>query len=493
MRLWRLLALPWCALSQTARGVVAMLAGITLLLALLGGVYGYHHTSDWSRRAADGMALLNAVAWAGLLSQTLLLARDAHRLRFPALEREVVISLGLYALLTMVLPALWVGLLDGHVLMSLMSAALGAGVGMAYAILPGYLSILITLTVLLWPGLGLPGPTQPGFTVLAGACAVLLWLLITWRWHVVVRNEQAMQGNGAPTILKLRSNLLYGRMGFGGVGNEARLIRQRPNWLQPGVNLRGSGPGNPQRSLRVALGGWAMPQTPVSHLRQGAFVLLSIGLVVLLLTLQMSTDDSHEAWQTLLRSEVINALTWYGALSGVLMAIIGASRLRHRWGKSNTELPLLALLPGLGDAAQVRRALLRASLLPCLAMQSLLLLASLSLASWSHLGVQGDLLLLLSQLGGMGLTFALALEVLGGVRLQVGWLTALVVSSYLWIVINIGIAVPPFHRGAPIVLGNVGAGWLAAGWAAFTVALLWRGRRGWRGLQQRPHPFLPNG
>jgi hypothetical protein len=492
VRLWRLLALPWCALSQTARGVTAMLAGIALLLVFLGGVLTHNQTPDWSRRAADGIAMLNAVAWAGLLSQTLLLARDAHRLRFPALEREVVISLGLYVLLTMVLPALWIGLLDGHVRMSVISVALGAGAGMAYAILPGYLSILITFTVVLWPGLGLPGPTQPGFTMLAGACAVLLWLLITWRWHVVVRNEQAMQGSGAPTILKLRSNLLYGRMGFGGVGNEARLIRQRPNWLQPGVDLRGSGPGNPQRSLRVALGGWAMPQTPVSRLRQGAFVLLGIGLVALLLTLQMKADDGHEAWQALLSSEGIKALTWYGALSGLLMAITRASQLRQRWGKSNTELPLLALLPGLGDAAQVKRILLRASLLPCLAMQSLLLLASLSLAGWSHLGVQGDLLLLLSQMGGMGLTAALALEVLGGVRLQVWGLTALVVSSYVWIVINITIAVPLFHDGGPIVLGNVGAGWLAAGWAAFTVALLWLGRRGWRGLQQRPHPFLPN-
>jgi len=492
VKVWRLLALPWCALSQTARGVAAMLAGIALLLVLLGGVLTHNQTPDWSRRAADGIAMLNAVAWAGLLSQTLLLARDAHRLRFPALEREVVISLGLYALLTMVLPALWVGLLDGHVRMSAISVALGAGAGMGYAILPRYLSILITFTVLLWHGLGLPGPTQPGFTMLAGACAVLLWLLITWRWHVVVRNEQAMQGSGAPTILKLRSNLLYGRTGMDG-GTEMRLIRQRPNWLQPGVDLRGSGPGNPQRSLRVALGGWAMPQTPVSRLRQGAFVLLGIGLVALLLTLQMKADDSHEAWQALLSSEGINALTWYGTLSGVLMAITRASQLRHRWGKSNSELPLLALLPGLGDVAQVKCALLRASLLPCLAMQLLLLLLSLLLASWSRLGIQGDLLLLLSQLGGMGLTAALALEVLGGVRLQIGWLAALVVSSYLWIVINIGIAVPLFHDGGPIVLGNVGAGWLAAGWAVFTVALLWLGRRGWRGLQQRPHPFLPNG
>ena len=66
-------------------------------------------------------------------------------------------------------------------------------------------------------------------------------------------------------------------------------------------------------------------------------------------------------------------------------------------------------------------------------------------------------------------------------------------SSYVWIAINITIAVPLLHDDGPIVLGNVGAGWLAAGWAAVTVALFWLGRRGWRGLQQRPHPFLPNG
>jgi hypothetical protein len=34
---------------------------------------------------------------------------------------------------------------------------------------------------------------------------------------------------------------------------------------------------------------------------------------------------------------------------------------------------------------------------------------------------------------------------------------------------------------------------LAAIWSALVLFLFWLGYRGWRGLQQRPHPFLPNG
>ncbi|MHB1272436.1 MAG: hypothetical protein ACYCZD_06610 [Rhodanobacter sp.] len=32
-----------------------------------------------------------------------------------------------------------------------------------------------------------------------------------------------------------------------------------------------------------------------------------------------------------------------------------------------------------------------------------------------------------------------------------------------------------------------------AGWIFLIAVLLWLGHRGWRGLRQRPHPFLPNG
>lgn len=68
--------------------------------------------------------------------------------------------------------------------------------------------------------------------------------------------------------------------------------------------------------------------------------------------------------------------------------------------RSNAELSLLALLPGMGDPAQIKRALLRASLPPTLYGQALLLVVSLLAAIWWHLGAESYLLLLLAQLCG---------------------------------------------------------------------------------------------
>lgn len=491
MRLWRLLILPGQALSQMSRHMVLAAAGVMLGLCVWIGPHAYSHSVSWTLDAAHIAAQLNAVAWV-CLSNVLLLARDARRLRLPAIERDVLASLSMYVVLGIVLPTLWLGALGGPARVIAVELLLGAGLGMAYAVLPSYLAMLaVFLGTSHW--LPLPGSAQPGFMTWAGPLTALLWLMVWLRWRTVLRDGRGAEGIYAPMLLVIRLGLWNLGGGTMGAGRNNLLNRQSRDWMRPAVDLRKSGPGHPQRSLRVALGGWFMPQTLASRLWQWVGQLLAVLLGISLVTWQFMPHHAEEEWVALLTTFCIAGLMWYGAMGSVLMALVGTTQLRIRWGKCNGELPLLALLPGLGDAVQAKRALLRASLLPPLCMQMALLLALMSAGFFTQQGIQDQLLLLLSQLGAMGLTVAFTLGVLGNVRRRDWLLFALsMMSGCILIIINLSIAVPLFHHGGPIVLGNDGAGWLAAGWAAFTVALLWLGRRGWRGLQQRPHPFLPN-
>ncbi len=151
----------------------------------------------------------------------------------------------------------------------------------------------------------------------------------------------------------------------------------------------------------------------------------------------------------------------------------------------------MALLPGLGNAAQAQRALLHASLFPALGLQAVLLLATIALADHLHLDVDGDVLLLLSQLAGMGLLVALDLSVLGHVAIGYGWATTLLIYGYLVIIASSVVALPLFDGHAQILKTGVAVA-MALLWATFLTPLAILGFRGWRGLRRQPHPFLAN-
>lgn len=240
------------------------------------------------------------------------------------------------------------------------------------------------------------------------------------------------------------------------------------------------------RSLRVALGNSFMPLSAASRVRQLIILLLVFSVVAGLLALQASgyggDPDEHTP-----PFGGINTLLWAAPLVGAMMAWGGERVLRLRWARCNAELPLLALLPGLGDATQVKRALLRASLGPALSLQVLLLVASVLLAVWWHLADRSDLLLLLiGQLADMGLLLALVLAVFGGTSLRGGDGVAMGLVGSIWFTVLI-FSAASLGKAAP---GPVMASLLAVGWATFAIWLLWCGRRGWRGLERRPHPFL---
>lgn len=489
MKAWRLLMLPWMAWSRTVRSVVAACSATVIGGTVLVAVFSYSSGTAWINNAARGVAVMDALLWAGVMSQSLLLAREAWRLRLPTLGREVNASLALYALLSIGLPSVLLTWIGGNGAAIVTEIALGAGLGMAYATLPPFLGVLVIVTpdihdhLSRWLPMPLTSPT--GFLAWAAPFTVALWLLIGWRWRCGVRQGYAMQGSRRPLLLILRSRSWYGV----DVDADTRAIGGRARWLRPTVDLRGCGPGHPLRSLRVALGGWGMPQTPASRVRQLGVLLVTALLAFVLLGLSLEGDHRHADVLSLIGGA--DMLMLYIGMVSPMVAIVHAQLLRRRWSRSNAEVPLMALLPGLGNAAQAQRALLHASLFPALGLQAVLLLATIALADHLHLDVDGDVLLLLSQLAGMGLLVALDLSVLGHVAIGYGWATTLLIYGYLVIIASSVVALPLFDGHAQILKTGMAVA-MGMLWATFLIPLAILGFRGWRGLRRQPHPFLAN-
>ena len=501
MKLWRLLTLPWYGWQSGTRLVVATFLAALLLICILVVLLTYPHGADWTaaaaaswvRGCAHGFVLLDAVLWALLLPNNLLLTHAARHLRMPRVQHESRLSLVVYALLSIGLPAALLGLAGGPGVVIAAELLLGAGLGMAYAVLPRYLSFFLFFAPqfhdMLWHWLALPTDTQPGFLLPSALLAVVLWSIAAWRWRRLSRDEAALDGVHAPMLWVFRLAIWRRGGNLGpGIADAGRRLRQLPDWLRPKVDLRGIGPGHAVRSLRVALGNSFMPLTVASRARQLFVLLLVFCIVAALLVLQTSGYGSG-AGDHVPPFAGVNTLLWAAPFVGAMMAWGVERTLRLRWSRWNAELPLLALLPGLDSPARVKRDLLRASLLPVLSLQGLLLLTSILLAAWWRLADGSDLLLLLiGQLAGMGLSLALALAVFGGTSLHGIDSTALRVAGGIWFTVLVFSAVAL----GSAVPGHVTASLLAIGWVTFAIGLLWLGQRGWYALQRRPHPFLVN-
>lgn len=492
MKLWRVLTLPGYALSETARFVWLVLGAIFLAFVVFGSLWTHDATLHWTLHAANVWALLNAFLWV-FLANTVLLAREARALRVPTLQRDALISLGLYATLGIALPALLLSLAGGHLLTLTIMLLFGAGVGAAFALLPAYLAIFaffagdIPAVLSLW--LPLPLPLQPGFNAWAGPLVLLLWLVLAWRFRGLARGDHSVQPPHAPMVLVYRrSGLGWGR---GATANRywgQQTPGQGPAWTRPRVDLRGCGPGHVERSLRVALGGWWMPQTRRSRLWQCVLVMLGFGVGALFLWVQAVADRHAHGDGLLSDMAAAGNLVFFGTLMSALLATGTVRSLYRRWDKAHAELPLLALLPGLGDASSAKRSLLRASLLPALGVQSGLALALLILGGVMGLGAEGEALLLLGPLGSSALMCVFALVVFGAGPIRGSGMALAMGIGYVWI--GVSGSVVQFNARPAVTLGNTAVLMLAIGWSVFFVVLGWLGRRAWSALRQRSHPFL---
>lgn len=482
MNLVRLLLLPWWATPRRARGWIGGILALIALIFLIAFVFGQMDSDD----SFGILVSFNVVAWVALLPNLMVLARNARALRLPAIERDAVRSLLVHALLLIVLPGMLVPITGLSAVQTTLAVALCAALAMAYASLPGYLALVIVFGWIFVNSIGkklfVAVAARNAFTLWAACALAALLLAIVWSWRRVIRGNVATDMMQAPMILKFRMNA-WSRSRAASIAQE----RQRPDWLRPQADLRHCSPENPPRSIRVALGGLFLPQRWQGHLRNWALLVLCGSFVVVVIGFQSWMRHPAHLGNVLWRIGLFATLAWGVGFGACLLAFLSVQRLFQLWQNVNGDLPLLALLPRVNG----RPDLLRAILVPPLGSFGLLLVLSLACALALRLHAQGLAFVLLTQFGALGFFVAFALSILGG-RFPPRWI-AYLLGIAAFALVNVSLFAPAasdMTHGT--IISGAFAPWLFGAWAGLALVLLWLGRRGWVGLHERPHPFLPN-
>ncbi|MDE3073269.1 MAG: hypothetical protein KGJ63_11090 [Pseudomonadota bacterium] len=491
MSIERILLAPWIATPRSTRWWVATILVLLVAGDVLCRVFG-HAARPWVFSALL-LGIGNGLCWAVLIPNSVLLALDARQMGLPGIRRDVVWSLLLYAALTIGVPTL-LQLPHGHVLGFGIVQVLVAAIGALYMLLPAYLGLALCLLPVLNSAISrlvvLPGPSDPRFVPWGAAASLLLVLAVAWRLHQLLRGgDVPRSGLRAPNLINLRRSLSMSRAD---PSTGAAALRARPGWLFVRSTLRGVGPRAPMLSLRVALGGIYLPRTIISRAFESllvALILTFYGWVVFGIA---HFDATANHWlQYALSRRGLPLSSWVCALFCLALVSMATELLTLRWSRVNAELPLLALLPGLGRVGDIKHLLLRTAIQRPASRLGLLCAVGLLVAVHLHAGWSVELAVALLVLVCVSYLVAMALCIFGGrplpgsgrALLLIGMLVLLSVSAW-WPTLQ--------HDWDGRVLPSL-ADALAAIWSALVLFLFWLGYRGWRGLQQRPHPFLPNG
>lgn len=466
-----------------------------VLTAIVTGWFAYAHVQHWGMLSMLVYCGGAVFAWAFWFPTSLLLAIDARKLRLPGMQRAAHASVILYGLLTTALPTLVLGALGVDAMPVALLAALAAAGGLAFVLLPRWCAMVFGLL----PALGTSAhhffqllPWSDPRWLLWGALTLAVLLIVdVLRWRQLLRSDTDNElGLGSAMVMQFRRQGALNNWSGLRQLDSGQLIRQRPDWMQPRADLRRTGPQFAVRTMRVALGGWYMPKTPVGHLRAAIPVLLPILLMIPLMALiSVANHRDGTAQATLIGFGA--GLGWCVMFGGLMLAVMTAVLVRQRWKRTNAELPLLALLPGLGDARQVRLDLLRAVLTLPTVVQTLLLVLVLAVAAMAHLDGLAVLLVALPQLAALGATISQVLYTLGGRKLSA--LAECLVYIPVLVLFFLSTFIPATTLGRhPWSGAPLAESWLLAAWAVLALVLAWIGRRGWRGLLAQPHPFMAN-
>lgn len=464
--------------------MVVLMAG-SLILTL---VLGIHSPKPPFRALGLGMCCASVgLAWAFWLSASVLTAQDAHRLRVPGAERVVAQSLIVHGLLDVAVPTLVLGALGANALLAGMCLALAVCGGLAFALLPRWLALPMACIPTLAGGLRnhhlLPSLHDPHWPQWGVVALVALLVVIVWRWRRLVRDgDDHALGFSSAVVTQFRRQGTRGDWTGTRTMDSAQLIRQLPGWMQARATLRDAGPQNPVLTLRIALGGPYLPKTLGSHLRGAAPMMFSLLAVPALLLFQGDASAKRVTMLTLLGGIVL--------IFGLVASFVPAAVVTQRWRRANAELPLLALLPGLGDAHAQRRQLLRTLFTGPVIGQVVLWAVMLAAAWLLHLRGLSLILPLMTLLAAACSMPAQTLCTLGGRRLPTWgeWLfylpiVALTMASLLIPALAIGNAPDP-----SIIASER---WTLLGWCVMALPMAWLARRGWQAFNERPQPFLP--
>lgn len=485
---------PWHSSRRSLRWLTLV---ITLLCGLGAIAFGvFSQKAHWWVGSTVIYAFGIGYLWAFWMPTLLLLAIDARRLRLPGMQRAAAYSLWLHAAPSLLVPVLALGACGADMRYVAELVALAMAGGAAVVLLPRWCAMVIGFTPALSIGLRhlaqLPPWSDPRWLAWGGLALFALLAVDAWRWRQLLHSDSDNElGFGSAMLMQLRRQSTLGHWNGLQQLDGGQMIRRRPEWMQPRADLRRIGLQSPVRALRVALGGWYMPKTLSGHLRAAAPALLPILLYIPAMAIMHAGESRSRAAQSILLSTGIGVVGGLGVFGGLMLAAMAMLVVHQRWKRTNAELPLLALLPGLGDARARRHVLLRAAFGTPVKVQLLLLACVLAAALVMHLSGLAVLLVALAQLAAVGAMAAQVLCTLGGYKPHVGVLASIYVV--LAVLFCLSTFVPLLsadeHPWSGLALLEPA---LLASWIVLAAVLLWLGRRGWRGLLARPHPFLAN-
>ena len=475
----------YASLARSARMVDALrpwvLYPCMVLLALAaGGVLLLPHGPH-----VLPFGFIGAVCWALVGSRLLLVQRALRHARVPDSGRSVGIALALLAVPTVALPALVLATTHGLTFASLALLLLCNAAGLLWALGPQLVAVAIALTpsavmlvsslpALAW--LRLPRDTQ-GSALLLLALALAGYLMWLWRaW--LDRDPADYRALSVPWVM--RQGDQPGLDGLVSAFAVRRRLQSRDGRSAEGRRMLPLDCRKPAIVIRCCLG---RPYIFVSRreLHTTIAVLLLFGL-----------SGALGGW--LLHWSAPGMVLALGGMAMMMLPLLLATGMLSLRLKAYPDfLTELALLPGLGSAAEARRHVLHAMLGRGQRRFALMALAAMLLAF--ALSAPPTLLMLMPALTVLAFvgniaaildTWALrpAPSLLRRTVLPLGWfaLIALVVFTGLFVIGG--------NTGAGSGLNRMIVLVLDSGWALAIPALQTRLVIDWHRFQRRPHPFV---
>ncbi len=475
----------YASLARSARMVDALrpwvLYPCMVLLALAaGGVLLLPHGPH-----VLPFGFIGAVCWALVGSRLLLVQRVLRHSRVPDARRNVGIALALLAVPTVALPALVLAITHGLTVASLALLLLCNGAGLLWALGPMPVAIAVPLTpsavmlvsslpALAW--LRLSG-TMQGPALLALTLALAGYLMWLWRaW--LDRDPADYRVLSVPWVMRQGD-----QPGFDGLVSAfavRRRLQSRDGRSAEGRRMLPLDCRKPAIVIRCCLG---RPYIFVSRreLHTTIAVLLLFGL-----------SGALGGW--LLHWSAPGMVLALGGMAMMMLPLLLATGMLSLRLKAYPDfLTELALLPGLGSAAEARRHVLHAMLGRGQRRFALMAFSVMLLAF--ALGAPPTLLMLMLALTVLAFvgniaaildTWAMrpAPSLLRRTVLPLGWfaLIALVVFTGLFVIGG--------NTGAGSGLNRMIVLVLSIGWALAIPALLTRLVIDWHRFQRRPHPFV---
>ena len=474
----------YASLARSARLVHALrpwvLYPCMVLLALIAGVMLL-----MPPHSPHAFGFLAAVCWALVGSRLLLVQRVLRHTRVPDAGRSVGIALALLAVPTVALPALVLAITHGLTVASLALLLLCNVAGLLWALgpwlvviavplTPGAVVLVSSLPALTW--LRLPGSMQ-GPALLA--LALTLAVYVSWLWRAWLDRDPAdCRVLSVPWVMRQGD-----QPGFDGLASAVavrRTLQGRDGRSAEGRRMLPLDCRKPAIVIRCFLGRpYAFVSRRELHATVAAYLLLGLGGVL-------------GGW--LLHWSVPGMVLAAGGMAMMLLPLpVATGMLSLRLKAYPDFLTELALLPGLGTAAEARRHVLRAMLENDQRRYTLMTLAAILLAF--ALGSPPTLLALMLALTVLAFvgniaaildTWALRPDPspLRRALLPFGWfaLIALVVITGLFVIGGNADAGSGLNRAIILML--------VIGWAIAIAALSARLALDWRRFRRRPHPFL---